>query len=111
MRRLQLSEQKNINMIDVTADSIEKTGFFCYMSKRNTEGFQRTLNWLKARFAEGRGIPCHVVEFTSSQDIRDSAPWPNGIFSTVYNGRRLNGSWPELLSTKRGHPGDLCVRK
>jgi len=42
-----------LKIIDVNAHSVEKTGFFCYMSKRKTDGFQRKLAWLKARFAEG----------------------------------------------------------
>jgi len=51
-----MSQQDNLKIIDVTADNVEQTGFFCYMSKRKTEGFQRKLNWLKARFAEGMRI-------------------------------------------------------
>ena len=51
-----MTEEKNIKIIDVNADNVEQTGFFCYMSKRKTEGFQRKLNWLKARFAEGMRI-------------------------------------------------------
>jgi N-acetylglutamate synthase-like GNAT family acetyltransferase len=43
-------------IIEVTADNVDQTGFFCYMSKRKTEGFQRKLNWLKNRFAEGMRI-------------------------------------------------------
>lgn len=46
----------NIKIIDVTSDNVEKTGFFCFMSKRKSEGFQRKLNWLKARFTEGMKI-------------------------------------------------------
>ena len=33
-----------------------RLAFFCYMIKRKTDGFQRKLNWLKARFAEGMRI-------------------------------------------------------
>lgn len=47
-----MTEQKDIKIIDVNGDNVEQTGFFCYMSKRKTEGFQRKLNWLKARFSE-----------------------------------------------------------
>ena len=43
-------------IIDVNADNVEQTGFFCYMSKRKTEGFRLKLAWLKARFAEGMRI-------------------------------------------------------
>ena len=51
-----MPEQKNISIIDVTADNVEQTGFFCYMSKRKTDGFQRKSTWIKARFAEGMRI-------------------------------------------------------
>jgi GNAT superfamily N-acetyltransferase len=43
-------------MIDVGPDNIDKTGFFCFMSKKKTEGYQRKSAWLKARFAEGLQI-------------------------------------------------------
>jgi GNAT superfamily N-acetyltransferase len=43
-------------IIDVNLDNVEQTGFFCYMSKRKTEGYQNKLEWLKARFAEGMRI-------------------------------------------------------
>ncbi|UCE07082.1 MAG: GNAT family N-acetyltransferase, partial [bacterium] len=51
-----MPEERNFKIIDVNSDNVEQTGFFCYMSKRKTEGFQRKLNWLKARFAEGMRI-------------------------------------------------------
>jgi ribosomal protein S18 acetylase RimI-like enzyme len=51
-----MAEGQNIKIIDVNADNVEQTGFFCYMSKRKSEGFQRKLDWLKARFAEGMRI-------------------------------------------------------
>ena len=40
-------------IIDVTIDNVDTTGFFCYMSKRKSEGYARKLNWLKERFDEG----------------------------------------------------------
>jgi len=43
-------------IIDVNTDNVDQTGFFCYMSKRKTEGFQRKLNWLKQRFDQGLKI-------------------------------------------------------
>jgi len=43
-------------IIDVQAGNVEETGFFCYMSKRKTEGWRRKLLWLKKRFAEGLRI-------------------------------------------------------
>jgi N-acetylglutamate synthase-like GNAT family acetyltransferase len=44
------------DIVDVTADTIAEHGFFCYMSKKKSEGYQRKLRWLKARFAEGMRI-------------------------------------------------------
>ncbi len=46
----------NHSIIDVNAENVEQTGFFCYMSKRKSEGYQRKLDWLKARFSEGMKI-------------------------------------------------------
>ncbi len=43
-------------IIDINAANVDSQGFFCYMSKRKTEGFQRKLGWLKARFTEGMRI-------------------------------------------------------
>ncbi len=43
-------------IMDVTPDNIDKTGFFCYMSKKKAEGYQRKLQWLKNRLAEGMRI-------------------------------------------------------
>lgn len=45
-----------LKIIEVTASNVDQTGFFCYMSKRKAEGFQRKLSWLKDRFAEGMRI-------------------------------------------------------
>jgi GNAT superfamily N-acetyltransferase len=43
-------------MVEVTAENIDKTGFFCYMSKKKSEGFLRKLRWTQDRFAEGMRI-------------------------------------------------------
>jgi GNAT superfamily N-acetyltransferase len=48
--------EKKIQIIDVNAQNVAITGFFCYMSKKKTEGYRRKLNWLKERFAEGMRI-------------------------------------------------------
>jgi GNAT superfamily N-acetyltransferase len=45
-----------VDLIPVTPDTVEKTGFFCRMSKMRTEGNQRKLRWLEERFAEGLRI-------------------------------------------------------
>lgn len=42
-----------VSLIDVTAETVEKTGFFCKMSARGKDGYQRKLAWLQQRFAEG----------------------------------------------------------
>jgi len=44
---------KKPEIIEVTADNVDELGYFCRMSKMQTEGNQRKLKWLKARFAEG----------------------------------------------------------
>ncbi len=51
-----MAEEKSFELTDVNADNVSETGFFCFMSKRKTEGFRRKLEWLQARFAEGMRI-------------------------------------------------------
>ena len=46
----------NIELIDVNANNVEKTGFFCCMSKPQSAGYRQKLDWLRARFAEGLKI-------------------------------------------------------
>ena len=43
-------------IINVTAQNVEATGFFCYMSKKKSEGYKRKLSWLRDRFEEGLSI-------------------------------------------------------
>jgi len=45
-----------MNIIDVNQENVDLTGFFCNMSKKKSEGYQRKLRWLKSRFAEGMKI-------------------------------------------------------
>ncbi len=45
-----------MRIIDVTAENVEETGFFCLMSRRNSDGYRRKLRWLQARFEEGLRI-------------------------------------------------------
>ena len=45
-----------MEILDVTPDNVDELGFFCYMSKRKSEGFARKLEWVKARFEEGLRI-------------------------------------------------------
>jgi len=51
-----MTKSQKDHIIDVGADNVEQTGFFCYMSKRKAVGFRSKLSWLKARFAEGLRI-------------------------------------------------------
>ena len=43
-------------IVDVNADNVDATGFFCLRSKRESEGYRRKRAWLEARFAEGLRI-------------------------------------------------------
>jgi GNAT superfamily N-acetyltransferase len=43
-------------LIEVTKANVEETGFFCYMSKRKSEGFRRKLGWVRTRLGEGMRI-------------------------------------------------------
>ena len=45
-----------MNIIDITPENVEEKGFFCLMSRRRSEGYQRKLKWLEARFHEGLQI-------------------------------------------------------
>lgn len=45
-----------MNLVDVNEGNVADVGFFCMMSKKKTPGYQKKLEWLKARFAEGMRI-------------------------------------------------------
>ncbi len=45
-----------MKILDVNAENVEKLGFFCYMSKRKSEGYRRKRMWLEDRFREGMRI-------------------------------------------------------
>lgn len=45
--------ENEIEIISVNADNIDQTGFFCYMSKKKSEGYRKKTEWLKERFREG----------------------------------------------------------
>ena len=47
---------KGVTIIDVDTSNVKETGFFCYMSKRKSEGYLRKLDWVKARLGEGMRI-------------------------------------------------------
>lgn len=42
-----------LQITDVNATNVDRVGFFCAMSKPDTEGYQRKLRWIKQRFPEG----------------------------------------------------------
>jgi len=45
-----------MRIIDVDEANVDSQGFFCYMSKKKSEGYRRKLAWLERRFAEGMKI-------------------------------------------------------
>jgi len=45
-----------MNIVEVNKENVSEKGFFCYMSKRKSEGYQRKLKWLMDRFDEGMKI-------------------------------------------------------
>lgn len=47
---------EDFDIIAVDASNVDKTGFFCYMSKRKEPGYRQKRAWLAARFAEGLKI-------------------------------------------------------
>jgi N-acetylglutamate synthase-like GNAT family acetyltransferase len=46
-------------IVSVDAANVEERGFFCFKSKRKTEGYAQKKNWLQERFSEGLKI--HIV--------------------------------------------------
>ena len=45
-----------MKIIDVTSENVDEAGFFCFMSRRKSPGWQRKRQWLEARFGEGLQI-------------------------------------------------------
>lgn len=50
------STNRETAFVDVDKDTVDDRGFFCYMSKKKSEGYKRKLAWLKDRFDEGMRI-------------------------------------------------------
>ena len=46
----------SVEVVTVDATNVAERGFFCYKSKPKSVGYQKKLNWLKQRFAEGMRI-------------------------------------------------------
>ncbi len=51
-----MSQEKTVEIVDVNENNVTDVGFFCLMSRKKSEGYQRKLRWLKTRFAEGMRI-------------------------------------------------------
>ena len=51
-----MTDTDAVEILDVNADNVADLGFFCQMSKRGSAGYNRKLEWLEARFAEGLRI-------------------------------------------------------
>jgi len=49
----------DIQIVTINAHNVDEQGFFCYKSKRKTEGYRRKLAWVKEQLAEGLTI--HVL--------------------------------------------------
>jgi predicted DNA-binding transcriptional regulator YafY/GNAT superfamily N-acetyltransferase len=53
------SMSQDVHVVTVDADNVDEQGFFCYKSKRKTEGYARKLGWVRERLAEGLTI--HIL--------------------------------------------------
>ncbi len=51
-----MSKSRKAEIVIVDRSNIEETGFFCYMSRRKSEGYLRKLAWVMARLKEGMKI-------------------------------------------------------
>lgn len=47
---------EDFEIITIDETNVDERGFFCYMSKRNSPGYQQKRVWLESRFAEGMRI-------------------------------------------------------
>lgn len=59
-----MNQEYEIKTVD--ADNVDRTGFFCYMSKRKEPGYKQKREWLEARFAEGMKIK--ILHETGGRD-------------------------------------------
>jgi len=46
----------DVKVVCIDAGNVAQHGFFCYKSKRKSEGYRRKLHWLEQRFSEGMKI-------------------------------------------------------
>lgn len=49
-------EQPDVRIVTVNAENVAQEGFFCYKSKKKSEGYRRKLAWLEGCLAEGMRI-------------------------------------------------------
>jgi ribosomal protein S18 acetylase RimI-like enzyme len=47
---------QQVKILDVNKDNVADLGFFCLMSRKQSQGYWRKLRWLKDRFTEGMKI-------------------------------------------------------
>ena len=50
------AEETDMRIIPVDAANVDTLGFFCYMSKKKSAGYQNKLKWVKERFKKGLRI-------------------------------------------------------
>lgn len=50
---------ETFEVITVTAENLDREGFFCYMSKRKAPGYRQKHDWMAARLAEG--LKLHMI--------------------------------------------------
>jgi len=56
-----------VQIFTIDSSNVEQRGFFCYMSKRKSVGYQQKRGWLEARFAEGLQIK--ILHETGGRDV------------------------------------------
>ena len=56
VERGKMKKKNETELIDVNESNVSETGFFCFMSKRKSQGYRRKLDWLQLRFGEGLKI-------------------------------------------------------
>ena len=95
---------ENSRIVTVNCSNVDEQGFFCYKSKKKSDGYRNKLDWLRARLDEGivikilyegarsvgyeaRGIETRAIKLESSEDVQARSPSAYGIFGIVYEGK------------------------
>ena len=116
----------NVEIVTVDATNLAKCGFFCYKSKKKSEGYQRKLKWLEERFAEGmkikilyeNGRSVGFIEYIPGEFAWRAVSAPNYMLihclwvvgrgkGKGYGSRLLNGCIED--ARKAGHDGVAMV--